>query len=316
MNIRHYLPKFIAITAVVVLAATSSCFGTVLNVPQYNQEQDQWCWDASSQMILAYYSHACTQTEIANWAVGGQNVPNYLFNPPSSCPYKPCTEVLSHFGSISSSGSASYISLSTLGNEMANSRPVMIGVSWDGGGGHAIILRGTDGEYVYVNDPWPSNGQSVQTYNGVRRYLGQGTWSQTLQLTSSPANDNYTLYQYYYNIGAQYEALYNSYGYLALAYANIYYANAWYYYVLYYNGNEYLANTYLNLYTSYAYYYYYAYYGYYHYANAAYNYYLAYTYCYYAYYGYYYYIARGDSSSANEWFNYYIYWAQYYYERS
>ena len=27
----------------------------VLSVPQYYQEKDQWCWNASSQMVLKYY---------------------------------------------------------------------------------------------------------------------------------------------------------------------------------------------------------------------------------------------------------------------
>ncbi|MDO9541340.1 MAG: papain-like cysteine protease family protein, partial [Kiritimatiellia bacterium] len=195
MNIRHYLPKFIAITAVVVLAATSSCLGAVLSVPQYNQEKDQWCWDASSQMILAYYSHTYSQTEIADWAVGGQNIPNYIYNSPDPS-MKGCDEVLLHFGNISSSGSStsdsdlSAIPLSTLANEIANSRPVMIGWAWDQGGGHAVVLRGTDGDSVYVNDPWPSHGQSVQTYDWVCRPYDQGTWTQTLRLTSSGDNDN------------------------------------------------------------------------------------------------------------------------------
>lgn len=315
MNIRHCLSKFITITAVVVLAATSSCLGTVLSVPQYNQEQDQWCWDASSQMILAFYSHTYSQTEIANWAVGGRNVPNYLFNSPDTSK-KGCDEVLSHFGSISSSGSASYISLTTLANEMANSRPVMIGVSWDSGGGHAIVLRGTDGNSVYVNDPWPDNGQSVQTYDGVRRYLGNGTWSQTLQMTTSHADNNYTLCVYYYNLYSQYYNYYLSTGnILALAYANFYYAYADYYYALYVYADTYLANSWYDEYMAYAYYYYYAYYGYYSTASYYYNYFTAYSYYYYAYYCYYYYMNHGDSSSASAYYNYYMALAQYYYSR-
>lgn len=315
MNIRHCLLKFITITAVVVLTVTSSCFAAILSVPQYTQEKTQWCWDASSQMILAYYSHTYSQTEIAVWALGSDiNEPNYLFDPPSSCTYHSCDEVLSHFGSISSSGIKSSISLSALANEMANSRPVMIAVYWDSGGGHAIVLRGTDGNNVYVNDPWPDNGQSVQTYDGVLRYLGNGTWGQTLQMTTSHTDDNYTTCLYYYNLYSQYYNYYQSTGNtLALAYAYYYYAYAYYYYTMYYYADTNLANSNYDYYMAYAYYYYYAHYGYYGTAYSYYNYFMAYTYYYYAYYCYYYYINRGDSSSANAYYNYYMEWAYYYY---
>lgn len=283
MNIRHYLSKLITITAVVMLTAASSCLGTVLSVPQYTQEKDQWCWDACCQMLLKYYGYTYSQTDIAVWALGSNiNEPNYLFDPPSSCTYHPCTEVLSHFGSIQSSGTQSYISWSALDNEMANSRPVMIAVYWDSGGGHAINLRGTSGSSdVYVNDPW--YGQSVQSYDGVKRYRSVGTWGQTLQMTSSHSDDNYTYCIYYYNLAMQYYNYYYSTGnILAWAYYNFYYAYAYYYYAMYLYGDTNLANYYYDGYMAYAYYYYYYYYGYYSYAYDSYCYYMAYSY-YYAY---------------------------------
>ena len=172
---------------------------------------------------------------------------------------KGCDEVLAHFGSIDSSGTLDVISLSALNTEMANSRPVMIGVSWDGGGGHAFILRGTDGDYVYVNDPWPDNGQSVQTYNGVLRYLGNGTWDQTLTLNAGGSDNDYaTQYQYYYNLAIQYYSGASSY--LDYAYAYQAYAYAMWYYYMYY-GNSSYANYYYDYYMDWAYYYYYLYYG-------------------------------------------------------
>ncbi len=334
MNICHSRPKFIAITAAVVLAATSYCLGAVLSVPQYDQEQDQWCWNASSQMILAYYSKTYSQTAIANWAVGGRNIPNYLYDSPDPS-MKGCDEVLLHFGNISSSGSStsdsdlSSIPLSTLANEMANSRPVMIGVAWDQGGGHAIILRGTSGNSVYVNDPWPSNGQSIQTYDGVCRYLGNGTWNQTLRLTTNPAEDDYyTQYVANYNLAYNYYSSYQSSGsYLDMAYCYYYYAYAAYYYYMY-QGDSSSASSYYNYYMGYAQYYYdlyntantyYTYYEYYY--TLAYQYYyyassyLDYAYCYYyyAYAMYYYYMYSGNSSYANYYYDYYMDWAYYYY---
>lgn len=324
MNIRHSQQKFIAITAAVMLTAAGYCLGAVLSVPQYDQEQDQWCWNASSQMILAFKGHSYSQTTIANWAVGGQNIPNYIYNS-SDASMKGCDEVLAHFGSISSTGSASSMSLSALNTEMANSRPVMIGVSWDAGGGHAIVLRGTDGNYVYVNDPWPDNGQSVQTYNGVLRYLGNGTWSQSLQLDAGGSDDYYSQYVSYYNLAYSYYSGASSY--LDYAYAYYYYAYAMYYYYMYL-GDSSSASSYYNYYMNYAQYYYdlyttantyYQYYEYYY--SLAYQYYyyadsyldLAYCYYNYAYAMYYYYMYYGNSSYANYYYNYYMDWAYYYY---
>ncbi len=326
MNIRHCLPKCIAITAVVVLAATSSCFGgSVLSVPQYNQEKDQWCWNASSQMILAFCGYSYSQTEIANWAVGGQNIPNYLFN--SSDPnMHGCDEILSHFGSISSSGLDYAMSLSTLANEMDNSRPVMIAWAWDSGGGHAVVLCGTHDDTVHVNDPWPDHGQSVNTYDWVCRPYGEGTWTQTLKLNDSSDNTYYQ-YLYYYGLFQQSYSQYQATGsYYDLASAYYYYAYAAYYYYTYY-GDSSSANAYYNYYKNYAQYYYelyqnqQAYYQsyltYYSYASYYYSYYqqtgsylaLAYTYYYYAYAMYYYYTYYGDSSSANDYYDYYMYLA-------
>ena len=159
----------------------------------------------------------------------------------------------------------------------------MIGWAWDQGGGHAVVVRGISGNSVYVNDPWPSHGQSIQTYDWMCRPYGYGTWNQTLQLTTSHADGNYTKCLYYYNLYSQYYSYYQSTGNtLALAYANYYYAYAYYYYTMYLYGDTNLAKYYYDAYLADAYYYYYAYYGDYHSAYSAYYYYTAYSY-YYAY---------------------------------
>ena len=47
------------------LLCADVAFATVLTVPQEWQEQDQWCWDATSQAILQFYGVSKTQTQIA-----------------------------------------------------------------------------------------------------------------------------------------------------------------------------------------------------------------------------------------------------------
>lgn len=327
---RHYsLLQSMATAAAVVLTAAGTCLGAVLNVPQYNQEQDQWCWNASSQMVLAYAGYSYSQSTIAQWAVGGQNIPNYLYGSTEANKHG-CDEILAHYGSIQSSGSAAVMSLSTLGNEIANGRPVIIRWGWDSGGGHILVLQGTDGSSVYVNDPWPANGQHVSSYDWVCRASDGHTWTHTLQLSggSSPDDTYYQYYQYYLNLAQQCYSYAQSTGsYYYMAYAYYYYAYAMYYGYMYY-GDSSSANAYYNYYMQYAQYYYdlyttasYYYDQYEYYYSVAYYYYyyatsyldLAYCYFYYAYAVWYYYMAYGYSDYANSYYNYYLDVAYYYY---
>jgi len=307
MNIRHYLPKVIAIAAIAVLAVTNSCFGTILNVTQHNQEQTQWCWDASSQMVLEFFGHTYSQSAIAQWAVGGQNIPNYLYGSTDSSMHG-CDEILDHFGSISSTGSASAMSLSTLASEISAGRPAVIRWGWDSGGGHILVVRGTDGNSVYLNDPW--NGQSVNNYSWV--YQGGGhTWTHTLKLAST-GNEYYTNYQYYMSYANYYLNRYYSTGSSSdLYYAYYYYAYAGGYYYLSYGQNS----------QAFSWYYYYMStanqvfvdYYYYSFQHSGSQYDLAYCYYYYAYVYYYYYLYMGNSSYANYYYSQYMYYAYYYY---
>ena len=341
MTIHYRIPKTLAFAALGAWSLAISCQAAVLNVPQYNQEKDQWCWNASSQMVLAFKGYSYTQTAIAQWAVGGQNIPNYLYGSTDSSMHG-CDEILSHFGNISSTGSAAAMSLSNLDNEMAGSRPVLIRWGWDSGGGHILVARGTSGDSVYLNDPWPDNGQSVNSYSWVCRGSSH-TWTHTLQLNGSSDNQYYQLALSNYNTAMSYYSYYAATGALIYrAYYNYYYGTALYYYYLYYNNNS---NAYYNYYANmalayyYYYYYYYGgysygyayamspycyymaqayYYGYYYAGNtnaayAYYYYYRAYEYYYYAYAMYYYYACSGNYSYANYYYNYYMDYASYYY---
>ena len=294
MNIRHYLPKVIAIAAIAVLAAATSCFAAVLSVPQYNQEKTQWCWDASSQMILYYYGKSVSQTTIANWAVGGQNLPNYLYN--SSDWRKDCRQVLAYFGSLSSTGYGYAFSLSTVTSEIDAGRPMMIGWSWTSGGGHAVVIHGTSGSYLYVRDPW--YGATVNTYNWVYYARGgSGQWTQTLKLNTN-VNPYYAYYQLYMSYANYYASRYYYthsssdlyYYYCYSAYAGAYYyliigqtstANRWYYYCMS-QAFQALATQYYSEY-----------------AHTGTHLYLAYYYYNYAWTCWYYYMYAGNSSYAN-----------------
>jgi hypothetical protein len=140
-------------------ALTFSTCADILPVPQVYQEKNQWCWNASALAILSYYGFNPSQTEIADWAVEGYNLPNYIDNEihydfeSSLGKYtsrKGTGMVLSHFGNIASAWVDGYLSKDEVSSEInSHSRPMMIGWAWDGGGGHAVDISGIDGDMVY-----------------------------------------------------------------------------------------------------------------------------------------------------------------------
>lgn len=170
---------------------------TTLSVPYYDQVCPEWCWDASAEMVLAYYgvtegaTYADGQKIIATYASGSLCDPNYLYGSAPGNNSKPvvyywatntCNSVksyvtniptpplygddfvLKHFGNINSTPHGA-LSKTDLQNEINAGRPVLIAISWTGGGGHVVVLIGFDGSVVDINDPWPCDGVLHLPYN-------------------------------------------------------------------------------------------------------------------------------------------------------
>ena len=154
-----------------------------LNVQQKWQEQRNWCWAATSQTILEYYGTNVTQTQLANYAVGGRNEGlNLCF---SILPYSYMDGLLYWFGSILSTCYDSYFYKWAVQYEIDSGRPLPIKINWWGGGAHSVVIYGIVGDYVYIRDPWPEHGSLIKTYNSV--VIGsEHIWSQTLKLDSTP----------------------------------------------------------------------------------------------------------------------------------
>lgn len=174
----------------------------ILSVPVISQQQNQWCWAASCQMILSYYGYSATQCSMANWCfyqstccdsvvwneyapITACNSPNYIYG------YgRGMKEVLTQYGSISSTGVNSYLTWSTVQSESNANRPFVIGFAWTSGGGHAMVGKGySAGSYDYVsyNDPWPGHGSRISFYSWMVYAAGDHEWDQSLRLTTSPA---------------------------------------------------------------------------------------------------------------------------------
>ncbi len=173
----------------------------VLSVPVLYQQQEQWCWAASCQMILSYYGYSSSQCAMANWCFYQStccnsvvwpdgtgyycNQPNYIYG------YgRGMKEVLIQWGPIYSSGQMSALAWSTVQSESNAGRPFVIGFSWlpIGSGGHAMVGKGYSGSYVYYNDPWPGHGASYALYSWMDYAAGDHDWDESLRLTTSPAS--------------------------------------------------------------------------------------------------------------------------------
>jgi hypothetical protein len=171
----------------VVRAATARWWQLVpiwkrLNFTMQLQQQDQWCWAATSVSVAAYY-HPTTgwkqcsmvDAEMAQTTccVDGSsaacNQPNVLDSPLSRA------GVLDHM----EGGTVAY---SAIRGEIDAGHPLAWRIGWSGGGGHFAVIEGYQslgGEWVSIGDPWygPSD-VAVSSMTGGS-YQGSGSWTHT-----------------------------------------------------------------------------------------------------------------------------------------
>jgi hypothetical protein len=61
---------------------------------------------------------------------------------------------------------------------LAGGAPVMIGVDWDGGGAHAMVVDGAHGDNLLICDPWDGELRVVSAPDGSPlRYIPGSVWS-------------------------------------------------------------------------------------------------------------------------------------------
>jgi hypothetical protein len=153
-----------------------------LNFAMQHQQQDQWCWAATSVSVAAFYepNTRWTQCAIVNAEKGlstccedgtsaACNQPNVLDGPLSR------VALLDHM----QAGSVAY---GVLGGEIDAGHPVAWRIGWSGGGGHFAVIEGyqsSGAEWIAVDDPWygPSDLAVSTLSNGT--YQGSGSWTHT-----------------------------------------------------------------------------------------------------------------------------------------
>ena len=154
-----------------------------LNVPMIKQEQRNWCWAACADMILHYYGNpGITQCQLANWAFGQSSccqIPSSTLCDNGIGDAK-ISQLFSVYG-LRSSYTANYVAYGILDIEIGSRRPVEVGYTWNGGGGHvAVVIETTvisGRQVVSVNDP--GYGPGSVYYPDLLTAYGLGRWDAT-----------------------------------------------------------------------------------------------------------------------------------------
>jgi hypothetical protein len=169
----------------------------VLLVPEIEQEQNQWCWAGVSKCVLDYYGFSHQQCDIAEYArlqntstfgnnnccanpTGSCNNPNSMFSSTSGG----IDDILSNFGSITTTNIYAALPETQWQTEISNGVPVIIRYGLTGGGGHFVVGYGVQGSDYYTMDPWFNEGYTISTYNWVvTGQGGGGSWTHTQTLS-------------------------------------------------------------------------------------------------------------------------------------
>ena len=157
--------------------AAAAPVGATLNVPLVAQTQNQWCWAACTAMIARFLGMAePNQCELANFLFGRTNC---CASPGRAQCNRPAqtaevVRVYNHLG-INLVGPDNPLSPDTVKMELDVGRPFEVGLLWNGGGGHVVVVYGYTGQgLVLVRDPWFGN-LSI-TYNRLLMAYGMGRW--------------------------------------------------------------------------------------------------------------------------------------------
>ncbi|MFI5780487.1 papain-like cysteine protease family protein [Nocardia sp. NPDC051570] len=142
-----------------VLEPRISAFGAkTLPYFQQIQQWNQWCWAADGASIATYLGHWIGQNDYCKLVFGVDSH--------GTCPNDTASleEIAAAFGKIGFGASVgSPFSMTTVASEISANRPILTGIAWTEGGGHAQVVYGYDADAATITygDPWPTSRRSV-----------------------------------------------------------------------------------------------------------------------------------------------------------
>jgi len=160
------------------IIGANATFANRLNITRTRQEQSNWCWAASTQMVLSKYGIQKEQTDIVT-AIKGSPVNQ------TAQGYEIVRAI--QWGGVSSSENQSALSEEETKSCADSGSPFVFGWLWSQGGGHALVYDGYEGNQYFVHDPWQNNGTSAHSYYSLTNAGGKGRWG--LTITSSGSTD-------------------------------------------------------------------------------------------------------------------------------
>lgn len=173
-----------------------------LDVETTQQEQDQWCWAATSKCLMGYFHKSFSQCEIADYArtriswwdfgsvnccadaTQGCNYWNYMYGTDGSI-----VDILEHFAGIVTMPYNDNLTYEQTIEQIDADKPFIFRWGWLSGGGHFLVMHGYDGEYVDYMDPWFGEGKKISLFSWVVAD-GNHEWTHTLPITQlNPAKE-------------------------------------------------------------------------------------------------------------------------------
>lgn len=149
-----------------------------LSIDMQTQEQDEWCWVASGDTIASYLGHGTDQNSFCDLAHG--------YDTGTQCPNEPGylsydQQAFQSLG-VSPGTESGALSFNTIVSEINGNRPILTGISWTSGGGHAEVIYGYDqgSQTISFGDPWPSDNRYNQMQYSEYVSNGQFTWDDAL----------------------------------------------------------------------------------------------------------------------------------------
>jgi hypothetical protein len=156
-------------------------------IAQEPQGTLEWCWAACTVMVLRHCGNGTAQQgDVVNRFLGlttcNLSPPDDACNQPA--PIDQISAIYVSWGrnSVFVDGSVAFEGAQpSLATEMNAQRPVEIGFSYNGGGGHVALANGYSrdsvGPMVYVNDP--IYGPGFVYYVNLAQAYGLGSWTWT-----------------------------------------------------------------------------------------------------------------------------------------
>ncbi|MCX6246516.1 MAG: T9SS type A sorting domain-containing protein [Bacteroidetes bacterium] len=185
-------------TAAVILflGSVSGLKAQILNVGEFIQEQDQWCWSGVSECVLDYHCAPKAQCEIAEYTREvatwhdfgstdccinpglGCNYWNYNWGVPGSI-----QDILIHFASIDNPGISTYLDTAQIHTRIKGNRLFIFRWGWTTGGGHFLVGHGLVNMNMYYMNPWFGEGFTISDYDWVVSNPDH-TWTHTNDITT------------------------------------------------------------------------------------------------------------------------------------